>query len=87
MYKSKDTKVLDQLVNRYRMFEKCTDIMGIPHIALYEYEVRMTKWDDEPKDFTLSAEKKYMTYIYDQIEVGHRKTSKVHSQGQGIDPV
>ena len=50
------------------MFEKLTDIMGIPDVALEEYEVRMNKWDDELKEFMLAAEQKCRTYKDDQIE-------------------
>ena len=53
-YTSKYTKVLEQLVDRHRMFEKLSEIMGIPDAALVKYEVRMNKWDDELKDFMLS---------------------------------
>jgi hypothetical protein len=67
-YKFKYNKVLEQLVDRHRMFEKLTDIMGIPDIALDKYEVRMNKWDDELKDFMLPAKKKCRTYTGDQIE-------------------
>ena len=67
-YKSKYSKVLEQLVDRHIMFEKLTDIMGIPDAALDEYDARMNKWDDELKDFMLLAEKKYRTYKGDQIE-------------------
>ena len=38
-YKSKYNKVLEQLVDRHRMFEKLTEIMRIPDAALDEYEV------------------------------------------------
>ena len=57
-YKSKYNRVLEQLVDRHRMFEKLTEITGIPDAALYKCEVRMNKLDDELKDFMLSAEKK-----------------------------
>ena len=57
-YTCKYKKVLEQLADRHRMFEKLTDIMGIPDVAFDEYEVNMNKWDDEVKDFILSAEKK-----------------------------
>ena len=43
VYKSKYNKVLEQLVDRHKMFEKLTDIMGIPDVALDEYEVQMSK--------------------------------------------
>ena len=39
VYKSKYNKVLEQLVDRHRMFENLTDIMGIPDTALTEYDV------------------------------------------------
>ena len=39
------------------MFEKLTEIMGTSDAALDEYVVQMNKWDDELKDFMLSAEK------------------------------
>jgi hypothetical protein len=42
-YKSKYNKVLEQLVDRHRMFEKLTDIMGIPDAALDEYEVQINE--------------------------------------------
>ena len=67
-YKSKYIKVLEQLVDRHRMFEKLTEIMGIPDAALNEYEVQMNKWDDELKDFMLSAEKKCITFKNDDME-------------------
>ena len=43
------------------MFDKLTDIIGIPVIALDKYKVRMNKWDDELKDFMLSAKNKCRT--------------------------
>ena len=42
-YKSKYNKVPEQIVDRHRMFEKLTDIMGIPDAALDEYDGRMNK--------------------------------------------
>ena len=42
-YKSEYNKVLEQLVNTYRVFDKLTDIMGIPGVAVDEYDVRMSK--------------------------------------------
>ena len=42
----------------HRMFEQFTDIIGIHEAALNEYEVRINKWDDQPKDFMLSVENK-----------------------------
>ena len=67
-FKSKYNRVLEPLVDRHRMFEKLTDIMGIPDMALDEYEVKMNKCDDELKDFTLSAKKKCRTFQNDKIE-------------------
>ena len=56
-YIFKYSRVLEQLVDSYRMFEKPTEIMGIPDAALDKYEVRMNKWDNKLQDFMLSAEK------------------------------
>ena len=55
VYKLKYTKVLEQQVDRHRMFEKPTDSMGIPDVALDKYGARINKWDDELTDFMLSA--------------------------------
>ena len=54
---SKYNKVLEQLVERHRMFEKLTEIMGTSDAVLDKYDVQMNKWDDELKYFMLSAEK------------------------------
>ena len=53
-YKSKYSKVPEQLVDMHRVFKnKLTDIMGFPDVALGEYDVRMNTCDDEVKDFML----------------------------------
>ena len=44
------------------MFEKLTEITGIPDASLDKYEVRMHKWDGGLKDFMLSAKKKCRTF-------------------------
>ena len=67
-YTSKYNTVLEHLVDSHRIFEKLTEIMGIPDAALNEYEVQMNKWDDELKDFMLSAEKKCITFKNDDME-------------------
>ena len=67
-YKPKYTKVPEQVVDRHRMLKTLPDIMGIPDVALDEYEVGMNKWDDELKDFMRLTEKKYRVYKDDQIE-------------------
>ena len=41
LYKSKYSKVLEQLVNGHKIFENVTDIMVIPGVALDEYDMRM----------------------------------------------
>ena len=50
------------------MFKELSDIMRIPDVALEEYKVRMNKWDDELRDFMLSAEKKCRRFKNNQIE-------------------
>ena len=67
-YIFKYSRVLEQLVDSHRMFEKLTEIMGISDASLDEYEVRMNKWDDKLKDFMLSAEKTCRTFKNDNIE-------------------
>ena len=67
-YTSTYIKVLEQLVERHRIFKTLIDIMGIHDVSLDEYETRTNKWDDEIKDFMLSTERKYRTYKGDQIE-------------------
>lgn len=56
-YKSRYNKVLEQLVDKHRMFEKLSAIMGIPDIAIKEYDEKMNKWDKELKEFMIAAEK------------------------------
>jgi hypothetical protein len=67
-YTSKYNTIPEQLVGRHRMFEKLTDIMGIPAVALGEYDIKMNKMNDEVKDFMLLAEKKCRTYKDNQTE-------------------
>ena len=43
------------------MFEKLTDIMNIPDIALDKYDVQMNKWNDELKQFMIAVEKRCRT--------------------------
>ena len=44
-------------MNKHRIFENLTDIMGIPDVAVDKYDARMNKWNKEPKEFMLAAEK------------------------------
>ena len=67
-YKSKYNKVLEQLVDRHRMFENLSDIMGIPDAALDKYELQMNMLDDKLDDFMLSDEKKCRAFKNDNIE-------------------
>ena len=54
VYTSTYNTVLEQLVDRHRIFEQFTEIRGITDAALDNYEVRLNEWDDKLKDFMLS---------------------------------
>ena len=68
-YKSKYNKVLQQLVDKHRIFEKLPDIMGIPDILVGRYYIRMNKRDKEFKEFMLASKNKCRTWKNDQIEL------------------
>ena len=50
------------------MVDKLAEIMGIPEVAVEEYDERMNKWDKELKEFMIAAEKKCRTYKQGHLE-------------------
>ena len=67
-YKTRYNKVLEQLIDRHRMFDKLAAIMGIPDVAVEEYDERMNKWDKELKEFMIAAENKCRTFKQGHME-------------------
>lgn len=67
-YKTRYNKIFEQLVDKHRMSEKLSVIMGLPVTATDEYDERMNKWDKELEGFMIAAEKKCRTYKQSHIE-------------------
>ena len=67
-YKKNHNKTLEQLVARHSMYTKLAGIMSLPDTAAEEYDVKMNKWDDELREFMISAENKCRTFKNDDLE-------------------